>query len=235
MYRVLALCFSLLALVTPAASEEGSFSLTLAGIRAGVLTYSGEEAGGRYTTRGSARSTGLVGSILDISIDTVATGRVSDNTYRPSSYRQAGREGDKIRDMSFSYRGGVPTVTRTPPRDLPDYVAVPSKQGGTLDPTTTAFAMLRDRPRDLLCKLNINLYDGRRRANIRYTKIKSGRNGRIVCEGEYRREQGFTAEELAERPFWPFSTVYEPLGNDQYRVTEVRVPTTFGPVRLKRR
>lgn len=236
MYRVIALCISVLLLVSPAASEEGAFTVSLAGIRAGIIAYNGEETGdGRYISRGSARSSGLVGSILDITIDTVATGRVNGNSYRPSSYRQTGREGDKIRDMSFTYRGGVPVVTRTPHRDLPDYVAKPENQGGTLDPTTTAFAMLRDRPRSLLCSLNLDLYDGRRRANIRYTKLKPSRNGGFVCEGEYRRLQGFTPEELAERPFWPFSVTYVPIGNEVYRVTEVRVPTTFGPVRLRRR
>ncbi|MEM1360715.1 MAG: DUF3108 domain-containing protein [Pseudomonadota bacterium] len=236
MLRVLALCLPALLLVTPATSDEGAFTVSLAGIRAGIIAFSGEETGGgRYTARGSARSSGLVGSVLDISIDTVAIGRVDGNTYRPSNYRQTGKEGDNVRDMKFTYRGGVPAVTRTPPRELPDHVARPANQAGTIDPTTTAFAMLRDRPRDLLCELNVDLYDGRRRANIRYTELKSGRNGGFVCKGEYRREQGFTPEELAERPFWPFSVIYTPLGNDLYRVAEVRVPTTFGPVRLRRR
>lgn len=233
-YRlVLMFCACVAAL--PAVAEQGSFAVSLAGIRAGTLAYSGEESGGRYTARGSARATGLAGAVLDVTLDTVATGRVSGNTYRPESYRQQGREGDKARDMTFSYRGGVPSVTRNPPRKLPPEAARPAAQGGTLDPTTTAYAMLRDRPRDLMCQLNVSLFDGRRRASIRYASLRKINGGKLICEGQYRRVQGFSAKELAEKPVWPFTVTYTPLGGGMYRVTEVRIPTTFGAMRMRRR
>ncbi|MCR9088438.1 MAG: DUF3108 domain-containing protein [Rhodobacteraceae bacterium] len=222
-------------LAVPAAAEEGSFNVSLAGVRAGILAYSGEESGGRYTARGSARASGLAGVVLDVTLDTVAQGRVRGNSYRPASYRQVGTERGKSRDMSFRYRGGVPSVTRNPPRTLPDYVANPAAQGGTLDPTTTAYAMLRDRPRDLMCQLDIDLFDGRRRAEIKYVGLRQGRDGTLICEGEYRRLQGFKPEELAEKPFWPFTVTYSPLGGGNFRVTEVRIPTTFGAMRMRRR
>lgn len=219
----------------PAMAEEGSFDVSLAGVRAGILAYSGEEAAGRYTARGSARATGLANAVLDFRMDTVATGRVSGNDYRPETYRQIGREGDRVRDMSFRYRGGVPIVRRDPPRELPSYVADPAEQGGTLDPVTTAYAMLRDRPRELMCQLDIVLFDGRRRAAIAYVRLRESENGGLICEGEYRRLAGFTPEELAEKPFWPFTVTYTPLGGDVFRVTEVRIPTTFGAMRMRRR
>lgn len=222
-------------LAVPATAEEGSFNVSLAGVRAGILAYSGEESGGRYTARGSARASGLAGVVLDVTLDTVSQGRVSGNSYRPQSYRQVGTDRGRSRDMRFRYRNGVPTVTRTPPRTLPDYVADPADQRGTLDPVTTAYAMLRDRPRDLMCKLDIDLFDGRRRAEIKYVRLRQGPDGTLICEGEYRRLQGFTPEELAERPFWPFTVTYTPLGGDMFRVTEVRIPTTFGAMRMRRR
>ncbi len=217
------------------ASETGTFDITVRGIKAGVLSYSGDEVGGRYAAAGLVRSAGMASAFVDAQVDVTSRGRVDGNRYRPAAYTERGQEGDERRVVEYAYRGGAPVITRDPPRSRPPrHAADPAQQSGTLDPMTTAYAMLRDRPRDLACALRIDLFDGRRRANIRYAEAKPREDGGITCRGEYRRVAGFSPEDLAEKPVWPFTVIYEPQG-EVLRVREVEVPTTFGTLRMRRR
>lgn len=218
-----------------AASETGTFDITLRGLKAGVLSYRGEERNGRYAASGAVRAAGIAAALVEAQVDTAAQGRVSGNSYRPERYTENGQQGGDRLVVRYDYRGGVPVITRDPPRAKPPKHAAPAnRQAGTLDPMTTAYAMLRDRTRDKACKLDIDLYDGRRRSRIRYAKAAPRDGGGLTCHGEYRRVAGFSPEELAERPVWPFTVIYEPKG-DLLRVTEVIVPTTYGNLRMRRR
>ncbi|MGB0661084.1 MAG: DUF3108 domain-containing protein [Mangrovicoccus sp.] len=217
------------------AAETGTFSVTLVGLPAGTLSYSANESGGQYRLAGRVKSSALARAIVPVSIETSARGRVKGNRYRPSTFREQTQRGGEEITTVFSYKNGAPQITRTPPRDkAPKYGLDPATQSGTLDPLTTAYAMLRDRPKDLACKLDIVLFDGIRRASILYKDPAPGPKGGLVCQGEYRRLAGFSPKELAEKPVWPFTIYYEPAGG-QLRVVELKVPTTFGTVRIRRR
>ncbi|WP_253949423.1 DUF3108 domain-containing protein [Mangrovicoccus sp. HB161399] len=224
-----------LALAGAAAAETGTFDLRLGPVRAGTLQYSAEERGGRYAAAGAMRSGGLAGLFLDSSVDAKSRGRVDGNRYRPESFSSATTEDGETEALSFRYSGGTPAVSRDPERrKAPKHAAPAAEQSGTVDPMTAAFAILRDRPADLACDLKIDLYDGRRRADIRLVGGKETPGGGLECSGEYRRVAGFSPKELAEKPVWPFTVVYA-AADGAMRVTELRIPTTFGNFRMVRR
>ncbi|WP_161556083.1 DUF3108 domain-containing protein [Mangrovicoccus ximenensis] len=224
-----------LLLAGAAAAETGTFDLRLGPVRAGTLQYSAEARGGQYAAAGAVRSAGLAGLFLDSSVDAKSRGRVDGNRYRPQSFSSTTTEGGETERLAFRYAGGVPQVSRDPERKKPPkHAAPPAQQSGTVDPMTAAFAILRDRPAAEACDLRIDLYDGRRRADIRLVGGTPTADGGLDCRGEYRRVAGFSQKELAEKPVWPFAVTYAPAG-DALRVTELRVPTSFGNFRMVRR
>lgn len=224
-----------LGVCTPALAETGTFDLSLAGIRIGTLTYAGKEANGQYAAKGVVRASPLARAVMDVEIDTESKGRVNGNTYRPTYFEATEVKNGETLTLVARYSGGVPKVERIPAKKKRNKHAAPaSEQKGTLDSLTTAYAMLRDRPKNLACKLDIDLFDGERRSGIRFAKAEPRRGDGITCHGEYRRLQGFKPEEMAEKSVWPFTVIYEPAG-DVMRVSEVVVPTTFGNVRMVRR
>lgn len=216
-----------------AAQEAASFDVSFAGIRAGTLAYEGSENGGTYETRGSARASGLAGVVFDTRVDTAANGRVDGNTYRPSNYSEVTRDDETVR-RSFAYSGGVPSISRTPPRDKPQRHAAPaSAQTGTVDPMTAAFAILRDRSDALACTLDIAVFDGARRSQIALNRPR--RDGDVlICEGRYSRVAGFSPDEMAERKVWPLEMRYSRNG-DLWQVQQLTFPTSFGNARIRRR
>lgn len=218
-----------------ALAESGQFTASLAGIKAGSIAYSATETGGRYRVQGAARAGGLAGAFFDFSMEASAQGAVQGNRYRPEIYELTGQDGGKFRTTRFRYRKGAPEVSQEPKRSASAHGANPAAQAGTLDPMTVIYAMLRDRPKDLMCKLNADFFDGQRRANIRYVRLTPLKGGKYLCEGEYRRLQGFSPKEMREKSYWPVSVFYAPLSDGRYRVSELRFHTNFGAVRLGRR
>ncbi|PRY25483.1 uncharacterized protein DUF3108 [Aliiruegeria haliotis] len=234
MRRLFPILFAFL-LPLPTFAEEGTFSVSIAGIGAGTIAFRGNESGGRYKVNGQVASTGLARSLYPARVKAAANGSVSGNRYRPSAYAEEVAKRSKTTTAKYRYRGGVPSITKTPPDTRrKSYHADPAGQGGTVDPLTTAYAILRDRPAELACALDISPYDGRERTRIRMNGGK--RQGeRLVCPGTYSRIAGFSDEDMAEKVHWPFSVTYRVLDGGVHRVEEVRVPTTIGAVVLRRR
>lgn len=223
---------------TMASAEKGTFSISVGGIRAGTMAYDADESGGSYKINASARSSGLVGRLINYSADAAASGRVKGNTYQPSFFTESIRDSDGTETRTFRYRNGAPVITRTPEPDYTgkrrSYHLDPAKQSGTLDPLTTAYSILRDRPKDLACKLDIDTFDGERRARIRFREAVPTRDG-IKCNALYTRVGGFSEKERRQKSDWPFSVEYKDQGGGVMQVEKVSVPTTFGSVVFKRR
>lgn len=216
-------------------AESGQFNVSFGGIRAGILAYDGQESGGRYSVNGAARASGLLGAIFDASVDTAAQGRVSGNRYAPSAAREVTREDGETVQRVFRYPGGVPSLTRTPPRSKPQKHAVAaSGQKGTVDTTTAAFAILRDRPAGLACDLDVSIFDGAKRHRIQFSRSQKTSKG-LICHGTYTRIAGFSPKEMAEQVKWPLQMDYEQLSDGNLRVTGLTFKTSFGKARIRRR
>lgn len=229
-----ALAFFLLASV-PVQAESGQFSVSVAGFGAGTIAYSGSESRGRYEANGQVASTGLARGLYPARISVAVNGKVTGNSYAPTTYVEQTTKRGETKSGTFRYSRGTPTVTKTPPdRNRKSYHADPENQAGTVDPMTAAFAILRDRPADLACNLDISPYDGRERTRIR---LQDGtrKGDELVCNGTYSRIDGFSPEDMAEKVHWPFTVTYTILPDGTHRVSEVVVPTTLGKVRMRRR
>ena len=232
----IALVLSLLGLPLHAKMvDEGRFDVILRGIPAGQLVFKAEQAGGLYAVAGKVQSTGIVAALLTFRYDATARGTVTSKGFRPSFYSQdTDRRGRRAR-AEMSYRSGVPRPPEiTPPRGPAPYDLDPATQGGTIDPLTAIFAVLRDQPRDSACNTSLTLFDGRRRTQLTLGAPIVQADGTATCTGNYKRLGGFSPEDLAERSVFPMTLKLQPVA-DKLRVSEVRVPTVYGDAVLRRR
>lgn len=228
------LLFLSLATAAPAVAEQASFSVSVTGIPAGSLALRGSESGNRYKVQGQVRSSGIARGLYPAEVTAAASGQVRGNSYSPSSYSEESSVRGTTKTKRITYSGGVPNVTSVPAdtRRKP-YHAAPRRQGGTVDPLTIAYAILRDRPAGLACNLDLQPYDGRERTRIRMSG--GTREGdTLVCPGIYTRVAGFSEDDMRKAD-WPFTVTYEVAPDGTHRVEKVHVPTSMGPVVLRRR
>ncbi|MDP3341365.1 DUF3108 domain-containing protein [Frigidibacter sp.] len=216
-------------------TDSAVFDLHLRGLRAGTLSIAGAIDGATYAASGKLQSSGVLAAIKKIRYDAKVSGSLSGTRYTPRTYHETADTGRRQSESVMEYRAGVPQLkVYNPPRKPEDQDIDPATQGGTVDPMTAAYATLRDVPEAEACKLNLTLFDGKRRSQVKLSNpVKQG--DRITCAGEYRRLQGFSAEDMAEKTRFPFRLIYRPAQNGVLRVGEVEMDTLYGKGVLKRR
>lgn len=211
------------------------FDLSIRGIPAATLRFDGRVADGRYRVAGKLESSGLVSILRRMRYQAEAEGAVKAKRFTPARYAETADTGRRQSQSVMEYRRGVPQVKRyLPPREDAEGDIDPATQGGTVDPLTAMFAALQDRPADSACDIALTLFDGKRRSQVVLAKPKAG-NGGMTCAGEYRRLEGFTAEEMAERTRFPFTLRLEPTAAGMMQVAEVRMETLYGRAVMARR
>jgi len=217
------------------AKDTGTFDIYIRGIRAAALTFNGAEANGRYAAAGKLQAAGIVGLLFKVEYDAASKGRVHGGAYVPSRYSEVANTGKRQSESVMEYKSGVPQVkTYKPAREVRVGDVKPASQKGTIDPMTAIYAALRDVPKDQICALNVKMFDGARRSQIKFSNPVAEDEG-FVCDAEYRRLKGFTAAELAERSKFPFKVKYVPLESGDYRVTKVTMETLYGSAVMNRR
>lgn len=218
------------------AEESGTFDMLLFGVRAATLSYAGKIERGQYAASGALRTTGLLSLVTDVGYTAQVQGRYRDNRFEPRLYRETARDDDGSYSAEMRYRAGVPQPKGYSPNSAtPQSGLNPAGQAGTVDIMTVIFAVLRDQTRDAVCDVSVQMFDGVRRGQITLTQPIVKSNGQIDCSGEYRRLEGFSAQQMAERQRFPFTLTYTPQDADQFRVTRVITETTFGRVTIRRR
>ena len=223
------------------------FDFSLRGFRAGVLTFSGAVQAGRYHVTGELRSSGLVRLVRNVSYRAESQGTVTSGRFTPALYIETADTGKRQSKATMAYRDGVPQVKSYVPARAPRPGDVdPATQGGTLDPLTALYAVLRDVPRDQVCRFDRFMFDGRRRSSLRLyppTQPKGsappakGTTGadNVICIGEYRRLEGFSDKEMAQKQSFVFQLTYAPVGSGQMQVVQVLIDSLYGPAALTRR
>ena len=229
---------ALLAVAAGAAGAQtthtGTFDLRLGGVRAGVVSFSAVEDGRQYSAAARAQSSGLVSLVQNLSYDARSSGRITAGGFVPSRYQESADTGERVSRAVMEYVGGVPQVkSYDPPQERRKRDVDPATQGGTVDPMTAIFALLRDVPRSEVCTLDVPVFDGRRASHVTTAAPKT-RGDRIVCDGEYRRVAGFSSRQMREMTRFPFSITYAPAG-DRYRVERIAIDTLYGRATLDRR
>ena len=217
------------------AQEQIRFDILLGSIKAGELEIAASEGAGRYALKGRMRSTGLVAAIRKVRYDASTTGRLSGGRYVPSQYSEVTHSGKAQNSAEMAYRSGVPQVkVYTPPRAPEPTDVDPSTQGGSLDPLTALYAVLRAVPENAACAAQFRTFDGKRVAQMQVSKASASAD-QIVCNGVYRRIAGYDAEELAERRQFPFTLYYTPGENGLWRVSRMELQTLYGKARMIRK
>jgi hypothetical protein len=215
-------------------THTGTFDLRLSGVRAGVVSFSAVEDGRQYSAAVRAQSSGLVSLVRNLGYDARATGRITPRGFVPTRYQESADTGERVSRAVMEYVSGVPQVKAyDPPQERRSRDVDPATQGGTLDPMTAIFALLRDVLRAEVCTLDVPVFDGRRASRVS-TRGPKQDGERIVCEGEYRRVAGFSGRQMREKTRFPFSITYAPAG-DRYRVERIAIDTLYGRATLDRR
>ncbi len=237
MWRRLAVTvFSACLAALPAHAEDPViFDLSIRGILAGTLSFSGQATDGRYAVSGRLESAGLVGMIRQVRYDGQAEGSLQQGRFTPVRYREQADTGRRQSESVMEYRGGVPQVkVYNPPRDLGSDGIDPATQGGTVDPLTALFATLRDVAPGEECNRSLTMFDGKRRSQL-VLGAPAAVEGGLACPGEYRRLAGFSADDMAEKSRFPFTVRLVPGTSGLMQVEEVTMESIYGNARLKRR
>lgn len=238
MLPTLRIASAILLLALPASAQqvdEARFNVVLRGITAGQLVFRGEQLGARYAVAGKVESTGLIGRLVKFSYDAQARGTLRNGRYTPNRYTEVADTGKRQSTSVMRYQRGVPQVQEiAPPRAPAPFDLDPTTQGGTVDPLTTLYAMLRDVAPDAACNAKLVMFDGRRRSQFTLGAPEPQADGSVLCPGEYRRLAGFSPEDMSERSTFPLTFRLEPFG-DMLRVQEVRTPTLYGDAVLRRK
>lgn len=215
--------------------DAAVFDISIRGVSAATLSVSGAVKGKSYVASGVLKSSGILGMLKRIRYDASVSGMLSNGRFTPARYVEKADTGKRKSAAVMAYRRGVPQVkSYTPPRPPAQGDIDPVTQGGTVDPLTTLYAVLRDVPTAEACKLRVFLFDGRRRSQVVLSAPKAEGES-ITCRGEYRRLEGFSAEDMAEKSRFPFALTYSDAGNGMVHVTEISLDTLYGKGRMIRR
>jgi len=218
------------------AEDPVVFDLTLRGIEAAVLSFTGTVDGNRYSVTGRLQSAGLVGMLKSIRYEGASQGTVRGAQFTPQRYVEKADTGRRKSVAEMRYSRGVPQIkSYDPPREVDEAGLDPATQGGTVDPLTAMFVVLRDVPQGQECNLSLILFDGKRRSEVRLGAPEAGKDGGVTCPGEYRRLEGYSAEDMAEKTRFPFTLTLSSPRDGVRQATEVRMETLFGRAVMTRR
>lgn len=232
---IVALCAALAPAAQARTVTEATFDVYFSGIRAGIVIFKGIVTDTQYSVAGRMQSTGLLSLVANLRYDATAVGRIRGDRFVPVRYEESANTGQRQSEAEMDYTRGVPQVKRyAPPRDPEPYDLDPATQGGTLDPASAVFFLLRDVPADRVCQGSVDVFDGARRSLLAIATPRREGDA-VICRGEYRRVAGFAPWEMDEKSRFPFTVVYRPNGDGLMAVDEVRIDTLYGTARLNRR
>ncbi|WP_306151890.1 DUF3108 domain-containing protein [Roseovarius sp. MMSF_3281] len=221
-------------LAAPVAAQEKTailYDVHLIGAKIGEVTIAGTQANGSYAARSRFRTTGIVKALKRMRGDVSVKGRVAGQDHTPGQYSETINDGKRFTDVKVRFEGKPPRLISGDP----DSHATPADTSGlrnALDPLTALYLILRDQPRDGLCRFRRDVYDGHRHARLSLGSPRP-KQDRVTCAGEYRRLSGYTASERKERRI-PFTVHYEAKSGDML-ATRVDIQTKYGKAVLLRR
>ena len=216
-------------------APNATYALKIRGLTVGVIYLTSALDGRDYAVSGVIESTGLARMIRRFSYRGSARGAVRDGRLWPERYQETADTGRRNSEALIQYAGGVPQllVYKSPKEAGPDSPD-PATQGGTIDPLTAIFSLLRDVERTRACALEVTIFDGRRRSRISMQPLGT-ENGLPTCAGSYERLQGFTAKEVSRNTRFDFVLTYADAGGGMLSVQRVAFASSYGTASIDRR
>jgi len=222
-----------------AAEKTTDYSLKIRGFSVGVVKLTSQSDARNYAISAVIENTGFSRIFRQFSYKGAANGSLDDGRLHPSRYQEVADTGRRSSEALIIYDKGVPRVVNyTSPKPAGPDAPAPATQGGTVDPLTAIYGLLRDVPRDRACQLNVFIFDGKRRSRIAMY-VDGSRDGLPSCAGRYERLEGFTPQEVSRHKYFDFALTYGSAGGDSggdmLQVENVSFNSFYGIASIDRR
>ena len=235
--RVLAVTAAIFASVSTAFAENDSltYAIYVYGFKLGYLRVELAQTPTRYAAAGRVTTTGLMAKVAKFEFDGKVKGYRDENRYWPEEFSATVFSKSDESTVRMAYNSRTPKVLEYSPERAPrDTDVDPAKQKGAVDLISAAYMILHDVPKEQLCDKTIQMFDGRRRSQIRQGKpVITGDTAR--CGGFYQRIGGFSAREMEEQSTFPFMLFYEKQGDGNYRLMSIETQSVVGSAKMVRR
>lgn len=230
--RLPAACLALLLLALPARAQQAAFDFSIAGIRVGSMGLAFSQSGSAYDATARIDTAGVVGVFVDFFYNGAASGTVaSGGKVVPAIFTATSKSPRALRQSRIEWKNGTPvSVSVQPPRET---APEPSEQGGTLDPVSASFRLLRDAPAGSVCNVTVTVFDGSRLQRLEVGPAKRA-GSELVCDGGYARLKG-EASSMTSRRSFPFQIVFRADASGMARLERITAPTNFGQAVMQRR
>ncbi len=228
---VLALCMA--APVSAQDAEAVSYTISVSGLTAGRMALAANHDGRSYALTSNTASAGLAGLFRSFSVTTRARGSERGGRLIPQRYvaqTEGAREG---RGAELEFADEVASVIKADAHRDDAPLVDPAQHRGAIDPLTGLYTVLRDTDRSTACQLDFKMFDGHRISRVTVASPQAEGEG-LICQGVYRRVDGYPPEELAKRSAFPFLVTYRPAADGRLQVAEVSMDSLFGPARMVR-
>jgi len=213
-------------------SEQASFTISVAGLTAGRLTMAINRSDSRYAVKSQASSAGLAGLFASFEVKAEVAGRLRATRFQPEAYTATATGGRAGRGAQMRYKAGVPTLVEVSEEPRPGAPPIdPETMGGTVDPLTGMYGVLQTVDAKALCQLDLELFDGHRHSAVSFRAVPEDP---LRCHGVYRRLNGYSAADLAERRNYDFDVTYAALSDGRFAVAQVVMEGRYGTVRVTR-
>lgn len=242
---------AVLLLVPAHASDQGEsisklredkvvFDVMVIGIRVGTMSMAARANQSSYGASAVLQPNSLVKLLRkyrDVKYVATAQGWLRGRGFEPVRYTESANTGSRVSEVIISYEDGVPVdVSYSPPAARVETEVDHLEQGGTIDPMTAFYLVLRDSREEEICDFEFSMFDGRRRSMVSLgAPVRQGDT--ISCEAVYSRVAGFSEAEMRGRTEFPITLLYEPRGDDSdwYELKILETETKFGSLKGVRR
>lgn len=215
---------------------DARFAVEFSGLRAGELILRSRQSASAYAAAARLDSAGLVALFRPLRFEAEVQGSIRAGRLLPVAYVEDVDNGRRAARTELAYVGGVPELRAGGPKpeeaDAPWQID-PASQAGTVDPMTALLQVLADVPPAAACRLDLAVYDGRRRGRLQLLDPVPEGDG-LTCTGRYTRIAGYSDRDLAERRVFDVQLRYAPGPNGALRVVTVEADSPLGRARMRR-
>jgi hypothetical protein len=157
---------------------EVSYSLSFWDIDFGHIQYADTLKGNSYSASAHFETAGMMGFFWKSVIDATADGGVSGHAVSPALYDSYSRYRDRpLQQVKLTYENNDATVLFDPPVDLIRFPVTREDRRDAIDPMSALISMLVGGSADAKtpCGAGAQIFDGRRRYDVRFTYVKDER------------------------------------------------------------
>lgn len=222
-----------LSFAAPVSALEARFEVRYGILHVADVTVLATEGAQDYAAEGHVVTTGLVGLLREVHLDLSVEGTRQGDSLRPRHYRGDVDTGRRQIQSELAYDAGVPRILAlAPPEPAHPWDIAAADQGGTLDPMSALYTLLRPRA-ETPCGQVLDLFDGRRHSRLRVEAAHVSGDA-AQCSGAYIRVGGYSPTELQDYQALAFSLDYQRDADGDWQLARIVTHTPYGRMRVIR-